>query len=370
MGRKALKQGDPLHPARLLVSAAVSPEEFSKKFIPSITTTPALPVVDWAAMGQTPPQPISTPAQLPRADAVVITWAAAEWAAMVHVFCNSTAAMPYTKRNESSWPGWVKYSDGAPADLGYWGYYRLVQVGKGKVLLFKSNTHYAASQGEQNLEDLTGRLAAKVKPSLILSIGTAGGTRVTDPVGTVNVVDSDVLYESNQPQTSWPSYKSAWKPNWSIIRESSFSKLLLRVPTTAADLASIATQFNQFYSTNYPLSVLNPDNLNMAAATPAVNNLAAAGISLVTAKSFVVGNTSGNLQNYACVEMDDAVIAQAASGKAFGSVRNISDPAQNAALPERLQGNWGEAIYTAYGFYTSYNGAIAAWALLCAEIGS
>jgi len=86
---------------------------------------------------------------------------------------------------------------------------------------------------------------------------------------------------------------------------------------------------------------------------------------LVTAKSFVVANTSGNLANFACVEMDDAIIARAATGKTqFGSIRNISDPVQNSALTERFQGNWGEAIYTAYGIYTSYNGAVAAWALL------
>ena len=103
----------------------------------------------------------------------------------------------------------------------------------------------------------------------------------------------------------------------------------------------------------------------MSASLPAINNLTPAGTALVTAKSFVVATTAGNLAKFACVEMDDAVIAKAASGKtALGSVRNISDPIQNAQLPEKVQGTWGEAIYTTYGMYTSYNGAIAAWALL------
>jgi hypothetical protein len=63
--------------------------------------------------------------------------------------------------------------------------------------------------------------------------------------------------------------------------------------------------------------------------------------------------------------MDDAIIAMAAAGKTpFGSVRNISDPIQNAALTETFQGHWGEAIYTAYGMYTSYNGALTAAAIL------
>ena len=362
---KVSQSTDALHPARLLLSAAVSAQDFSKKFQPSITNTPNLPPVDWAAVGQQAPQLLATPAQLPAADAVVITWAEAEWAALVHVFCSSGVSMPYTKRNQGSWDGWVKYDQGVPSGLDYWGYYRLVQVGTKKVLLFKSNTHYDSSQGEQKLEALTNRVIQTVKPNLILSVGTAGGARLTDPIGTVNVVHTDVLYESNQPQNVWPSYSNPWKPNWTLLSSSGFDKLLFAVPTTASDLASIGTQFDSFYNTSYPLSELNPGNLNTGAATPAINNLTPAGTALVTAKSFVVANTSGNLANFACVEMDDAVIAMAAAGKtAFGSVRNISDPIQNAQLPEKVQGNWGEAIYTAYGMYTSYNGAIAAWALL------
>ena len=44
-------------------------------------------------------------------------------------------------------------------------------------------------------------------------------------------------------------------------------------------------------------------------------------------------------------------------------MRNISDPVQNAAL-KAGGNNWGGAIYDVYGFYTSYNGALAAWAML------
>jgi hypothetical protein len=64
--------------------------------------------------------------------------------------------------------------------------------------------------------------------------------------------------------------------------------------------------------------------------------------------------------------MDDAIIGEAcaSSGTAFGFVRNVSDPVQTAALPGQVQGNWGSAVYDAYGFYTSYNGALAAWAML------
>jgi nucleoside phosphorylase len=364
---KKLKSTDPVHPARLLVSAAVKEADFSKKFIPSLTNTPPLPVINWSSIGQQAPQLLNTPSELPTADAVVITWAEPEWAALEHVFCNSGTSMAYTQQNTGSWPGWIKYSDGAPSGLDYWGYYRLVGIGSAKVLLFKSNTHYAASQGEQDLEALTNLFTQSVKPSLILSIGTAGGARTTDPIGTVNVVHSDVLYESNQPQSAWPAYSSTWTPSWTLLSAKAFGSLLFPIPTTAADLKSISTQFNTFYNSKYSLNVLNPDNLNMGASSPAINNLTKAGTALVTAKSFVVANTSGNLAKFACVEMDDAVIAMAAGKTPFGSVRNISDPIQNATLTDAFQGHWGEAIYTAYGLYTSYNGALAAWAILSGQ---
>ena len=362
---------EPIHPARLVVTAAVSATEFSKKFEPSISSPPALPAVNWASVKQSPPQVLTTPAQIPGADAVVITWAEAEWAALVHVFCTSGTSMAYTKRREDSWSGWVKYTDGAPTNLGYWGYYLLVQVGSAKVLLFKSNTHYAANQGDPNLTELTNRFIQDVKPSLILSVGTAGGARKTDPVGTVNVVRADTLYESNQPQTSWPIYSNAWHPDWTLLGSKAIGKLLFPIPTTSKDVKSIADQFNKFYDTTYPYDELDPDGLNLGAKAPAINDMTGAGTALVTAKSFVVANTSGNLAKFACVEMDDAIIARTASGKtAFGSIRNISDPIQNSALPERFQGHWGEAIYTAYGLYTSYNGAIAAWAVLSGALPS
>ena len=368
---RASQSTDPLHPPRLLDSAAISPDEFSEKFEPSISNTPALPAVNWTAIGATAPRVLETPSSLPIAGAVVITWAEPEWAALEQVFCGNGSPMDYSKRNTSSWSGWVKYNDGAPRDQGYWGYYRLVQMGDLRVLLFKSNTHYAAHQGEQNLAALTGRLIESVRPSLILSIGTAGGARQNDAIGTVNVVHSDVLYESNQPQRNWPSFTNPWTPAWSLISQKSFSDLLFPIPTTESDLKSIASQFYQFYGTNYPFGELNPNDLNMGAAFPAINNLTEAGTALLTTSSFVVADTSGNLSSFACVEMDDAVIAKAAAGKtSFGSIRNISDPIQNAQVPKKFQGYWGEAIYTAYGVYTSYNGALAAWAVLSAQPAS
>ncbi len=304
---------------------------------------------------------------------IVITWADAEWAAMEHVFCSSDTSMPYSSRDNPSQSGWTKYDKNVPKvpkslDWTYWGYFRQVQIGGTSVLLFKSNTHLDWP-GQQYLVTLINQLIADVNPQLIISIGTAGGAQVTDHVGTVTVVHAGTLYEKNQPQAAWPTYSNGWNANWSIINRPQFNKLLFAIPTTASGLQTIASQFNAFYRTSYSLSDLNPGNLNMADSLPKLNNLTTGAMSLLTANSFLVATTAGNLASFACVEMDDAIIAQVCNSNqtAFVFVRNISDPAQNANLPVTVQGNWGSAVYDVYGLYTSYNGAIVTWALIASN---
>jgi hypothetical protein len=343
-----------------------------KEFTPTIQNTPPLPVIDWSVVGQAAPKVLTvSPSALPLADAIVITWASAEWAALEHVFCSSSSAMPYTDRTTSSYSGWTKYSkglpSGGPSDWTFWGEWCLVQIGASKVLLFKSNTHLDWP-GESYLASLIQLLIADVKPSIVLSIGTAGGAVTTDHVGTVRAVSAGTLYEAGAAPGSWPVYQSSWKGIDMVLSSPGFAKLLFPVPTTAEDLASLVSQFNAYYHESFTLSDLDPGGLNQADPSPSIADQTGGSQSLLTTPTFVVGTTAGQYRTYACIEMDDAIIGQVCKGAgvSFGFVRNISDPVQNAALPAKIQGNWGSAIYDCYGFYTSYNGALAAWALLAA----
>lgn len=338
----------------------------------AIKNTPPLPVVDYAAVGQTAPTLLDTPAGvLPKASTVVITWAEAEWAAMQQVFCAGGATMPYSDRKRSDWSGWQTYSrnlpSGAPSGWTEWGSYRLVEIAAKPVLLFKSNAHLDYP-GASFLEALIRLLIADVEPTLILSIGTAGGARPTDHIGTVRAVSAGTLYESGQPASSWPDYKNGWTANDAILDNAGLSKLLFPIPTTSSDLQILAASLNSEAGTDYTLAQLDPDGLNLGDAVPQIDDQTGGGTSLLTTSTFVVGTTAGDFQAYSAIEMDDAVIGEvcAASGTAFGFIRNVSDPAQNAALPAKVQGSWGSVVYDAYGLYTSYNGAIAAWAVLAA----
>lgn len=342
----------------------------ASSFQPSLAEGPPLPVVNYGLVGKQAPGLLATPSgELPKASAVVITWASAEWAALQHVFCAGRSPMPYSTRSSGTWAGWERYSahlpSGAPSGWTFWGYYRTVEVGGERVLLFKSNTHLDWP-GPTFLTALIKMIIADVNPSVILSIGTAGGAKPQDHIGTVRAVSAGTLFESGQPQSTWPEYKNGWKANDAILGSADFKQLLFPVPMTATDLQALSSEFNQHYRSHYTVGQLDPDGLNLGDPAPLIDDQTGGGASLLTTSTFVVGTTAGTYQNYTSIEMDDAVIGQAcaASNTAFAFVRNVSDPVQNAALPPTVQGNWGGAVYDACGFYTSYNGAVAAWAML------
>jgi nucleoside phosphorylase len=340
------------------------------QFEPVIQNKPPLPPIDWPQVGQQAPTLSNALVDsLPKANAVVITWASAEWAALQHVFCASSKSMPYNERSTGTWPGWQKYDKGlaagGPASWTYWGYYRLVQIKGRNVLLFKSNTHLDWP-GSSYLQSLIKIIIKQVQPSLILSIGTAGGGKPADHIGTVRAVSAGTLYVGGQPSNEWPIYANSWNALSDVLSNPGFAKLMFAIPTIASDLQAILSQFNQFYGTNFSLADVDPNDLNMGDPTPQIDNQTGGAASLLTTPTFVVGNTSGDFENYVCIEMDDAVIGEVCKAEdvPFGFIRNISDPVQNPALPTKVQGNWGGAIYNAYGFYTSYNGALTAWAIL------
>ncbi len=352
----------PLRPARL----ATDSREFS--FDPHVEDLPPLPPIDWGAAGFTSPEVLETPAGLPQADVVVIAWADAEWAALQHVFCASSKPMPYSERDASGFPGWQK--DAADLIDGtdkwtYWGYFRLVQVGDKRVLLYKSNTHLDFP-GANALSALTRRLATVVQPGLIISTGTAGGANDTDHVGTVPIVKAATLYEKGKEPSAWPTSESSWTAPTATLNQPGFTKLLMAIPIAETALEELTEQFNKAKGTSYTLDELDPLHLNRPDQTPAIRNLSGGDKSLLTASSFLVGTLDNAYSAYACIEMDDAIVAAECEkeGVRYGSVRNLSDPAQNPKLPSKKAGDWGSTIYRAYGLYTSFNGALAAWATI------
>lgn len=344
---------------------------------PSKTTTytpdlPDLPPVPWDKFGGEAPDLLGSEAgTLPSADVIIITWAEAEWAAMQQVFVESATPMPYADRDTSYWAGWHKYdwdrpSGEWPSGWDYWGAYRLVKVRDKRVLLFKSNTHLDWP-GQSYLEQMTSQLIDAVSPSLLLSIGTAGGAELEDHEGTVRVVSSGLLYDPDYPTdpSKWTDYANNWQADTTFISQLDFVSNLFPIPTTTSDLTQLAANFD---GGQYTLAQLDPNGLCYGDEMVKVYDMTPDKQSLVTTATFVVATNASDspFRNDACVEMDDAILGKVCNEKstAFGFVRNVSDPVQNADLPVSVQGDWGGVIYSTYGLYTSYNGALVAWAVL------
>ena len=217
------------------------------------------------------------------------------------------------------------------------------------------------------------RFIDNVKPTLIMFISTAGGCRPQDHLGTGNVVNAGTYYEPRRPRFKWPNYVNNFLPNWKIVDGPGFKNMLFEIPSTRLNaqtnqshLQNLADQFNAFYNTQYTLDQLNPNRLSDTLGQPRINNLCPESTPLLTTSTFIVGMTEGMFKEFAVIEMDDAVIGKVCTweNRSFCYVRNVSDPAQNGDLGNTVDDNWGNAVYEAFGLYTSLNGALVAWAII------
>lgn len=347
---------------------------------------PPLPVIDWKALGGKMPQllPVKgfkSGSPLPKADVVIITWTSAEWAAFDHVFCDSQSEMTYYEKN--TWnKRWLNYNRGyskleAPGEwsknltsrspsttLKAWGRFCYVKLGNGKkAVLFKSDMHVSTDGVNIPLIQMMKNIIEDTKAKLVLTIGTAGGARPQDCLGSVNITNGGHFLLSGELKGkpfNNKTFSSTWKPKDTLLKK--LNNRLMTAPVQISHLEELAKKLK---GGSLPLKKLINIEITPGHIKPVSNTLR---IPVLTTNGFVIGTTDGKYKNYAAMEMDDAVIGMVCNQEKtnFAVVRNISDPVQNASLPFKAQKNWGGAIYTAYGIYTSYNGALCAWAIASA----
>ena len=371
---------------------------------------PGQKAVDWDAVGASAPtpEPLSDwdpDDDLPEVDVVILTWTTAEWASMYQVFCNQDPdyVMPYDGGDDEPWSqigddAWMLYSqnwstvtgedfckgDDPPPSCWHeaWGRFRIVKInpsGK-RVMLFKSDMHISTDGPTLPLQNFIQQILAQAKPSLIMSIGTAGGARTRDCIGTANIANSahlalsckfaDISY-NNQ------TFYNNWKPAVGFLTTAARQFNDLSDVLTWENLRCLAdaTYFNN--PDGYPLDVLVTPQIKPGAVSPRYNNLCRTDAGdawrspIFTTDTYLVATTAGGYNGWTCMEMDDAIIAYEASraNTAFGFVRNISDPVINYRVSDvpndegkTDQSSWGGSVYGAYGFYTAFNGALMAWA--------
>ena len=230
--------------------------------------------------------------------------------------------------------------------------------------------HISKDGADLPLRNMMEQLIKDFDPVLILTIGTSGGSRNQDNLGTTNITDAarfDLTgeFESKHYPFNHKTFSNNWKPNTGMV--GSIKGFLMETPVTLSDL-ELLREKNASKLTDpatgaaYPLYRLINKEVQPDAIPPKINMLSS--MPVLTTNGYQVGNTSGNYNEYAAMEMDDAVIALKSDEKKiqFGVLRNISDPVQNSDIDEKVQGNWGGIIYSEYGLYTSFNGALTAWA--------
>lgn len=375
-----------------------------------------LPLVDWRRIGAKPPRVLDFAyggpnAELPQADAVVITWTAAEWSALDHVFLNSNGTrLPGARDWQNGWYLYTREAPPIPPPLPppvpvpppaamlvanpalakppgppppLWGSYALVEIesqgGLLRVLLFKSNSHLAHAPGLGALADMTARIIREVQPRFLYSIGTAGGTRLDQKLGDVvitNCASIELQDPINQAYFDW-SGKTFSCGNWfapethiAAAREHLFFSLA-NVVTYPALQALVAKLHEQVPGSDAITldDVLNPPLLPESLHTSDV--LPMKDTPLLTTDYYFIADAT-DAAKFSFLEMDDAVLAKVSieMNVRCAFARNISDPVVPSAggdgttLAPEVRKRWSGLIYETYGLYTSVNGAIAAWATL------
>jgi nucleoside phosphorylase len=359
----------------------------------ALTEPSLLPVVDWQLVGNSAPTPVNVTyqgpqAKLPNADFVVLTWTNAEWNALDHVFLRSSAGPQSPTSGLAS--RWLLYGRGAspssPANP-LWGYYQLVDI-KGsanashRVLLFKSDAHLAHPPWINGLTEALQSIISDVQPSRVYSIGTAGGASLQQSLGDVAITNAAKIDLRDKPNLA-AGYNgqtfscTTWFPDTQSLLPQVQSKLFYALDQIAsqAQLDQILNQAKRdprdkslvpYSIVDFLNEALDPQNLKSPKA------VAFKDTPLLTTDYYYIadGNTP-----YAALEMDDAVIARVAGQQnvPFAFVRNISDTlvpsidSHNRPIDPTARNAWSSLLYDHFGLYTSFNGALAAWATIAAS---
>ena len=352
-----------------------------------------LPVIDWERVGAHAPKlrafPKPPPGQpdgwldqdpLPKADVVVMTWTSAEWDALHYVFSNALEPLPQNPANNSRWRDkWYAYRrnfyqvyqtlwarrliaasrnrpGGAPAlQDGRWGSFALVSIGTKTVLLFKSELHINQDGEGFPLVQLVRQILDDCEPDLLLSIGTAGGVRAEDALGDVVVTNAAKFRLGDE-------FASAAFNNTSYTCET-WTPPDRYVPSATSLMMEVSEYDAVPATAHFPVGTV----LRAQSRKPTIHLLP--GTPILTTDFFEYGTTTNELwKEGCCVEMDDAVIAMVCEAhrphRRYGFLRNVSDPVLNGAMPRGLQVAWAVVTYQLKGLYTSYNSAIATWAMI------
>jgi nucleoside phosphorylase len=293
---------------------------------------------------------------LPKADALVVTWTVEEGHALSRVLTpGKDSRNDYVSYKHNFARISKKMRKGCPAlKASRLGAYWTAKIGKKSVVVFKSDSHLSqdtkkAPKPGETLpnEDVWQQIIAEVRPSIIITTGTAGGIGKTCEVGDVVVspiVRFDCLKWLKKEPFAHEDFKST-VPNQKLFAK---AKAL-------------------FKANEAQLPKDNPRR-------PKITTTRAVKASVLTTDffGFDTSNNFYKLQGFGSVsEMGDAVLGLVRSRTnvkvpQWLAVRNVSDPQIKAEGTLKDQAKVAAHIYKGFGRWSSVCSAIVCWALIAA----
>jgi phosphorylase superfamily protein len=293
---------------------------------------------------------------LPRADALVVTWTVEEGHALSRVLTpGKDSRNDYASYRHNFARIAKKMRKGCPAlQAGRLGVYWTTKIGDKTVVVFKSDSHLSqdtkkAPRPGETLpnEDVWQQIIEEVRPSIIITTGTAGGIGKQCEVGDVVVspiVRFDCLKWLKKEPFAHEDFKST-APNRKLFAK---AKVL-------------------FKANEAQLPKDNPRR-------PKITTTRAVKASVLTTDffGFDTSNNFYKLQGLGSVsEMGDAVLGLVRSritveAPQWLAVRNVSDPQIKAEGTLKDQAKVAAQIYKGFGRWSSVCSAIVCWALIAA----
>lgn len=308
---------------------------------------------------------------LPAADVIVMVDTEAEAAAASDVLTPGYHAKtwhPYAKNYDELLPQIGPH--GPARQCKRLGSFLLTMIGGKRVLCFKSECHMhedamARPSGGPTLpiKDLLLQIIADAGAALFLTTGTAGGVYPGMPLGDV-VISRAATFACKREFANAPYNGKTFQSPWSVpikhladaeqIMESFASHLADgKAPDAHCDCTPAALKGRApavHLDGDYDIPPFHP---------------------VLTVDYFEFGTSRNDLYKQGiAVEMDDACLGLACSElktpPRWACVRNLSDPCINGGLPEQIQDRCAEHFYSHFGYWTSVNSALAAWAVVAA----
>jgi len=331
-------------------------------------------------------------AALPNADVVVVTWTVDEQQALADVMTPGFGRDQWYRYNRNFAVFDPMIRDGAPSKVARrLGSYFVTKIRNKTILCFKSELHLnqdgirsTVKPGTSTLpvKDMFHQIIDEAKPSVVLTVGTAGGVFAEQDLGDV-VVTRAAKFRLQDEFKNEPFNNKVYQSDWRIptTHFSDATKLMESFKDAIQEPAEFLPPTVSFtkpaggYPT--PVRLYHPD-IWLDGQVVKHKKKIPKFHPILTTDYFEYGTSTNHLDKEGCaVEMGDAVLGLAmeerkAAGKStpnWAVVRNCSDPQINGDLrdlPKKtsLQVLWAVYYYSSFGYWTSVMSSLATWAII------